>query len=138
MSAILSDRFEHIHGDEDFHELTQGDLERIEREAQRLAIVKLCDPAWWNQCLEGHNTITAELPSLMATNAGAALAHPQAQGAGQQLLMEAVGMRVIRFCNRIAREAALAEGREEALAMLEDGELPASDDRARAAEIRRG
>lgn len=121
--AAIAVSTDDLHGDEDFEELTAGDLDRIEREAVRLTPIKLIDAAWWNSALEGHNTVTAELPYLLARCASLALAYQGAAPSSQQILLDGISVSVLEFCMRIARARAMVESRKDATAALEAGEL---------------
>lgn len=120
----MLDRNAHIHGDEDYHEFTCGDITLIEREAQRLCTAKLVSADWWHARLgEDGTPIAAELPFLLSNLASKALAAETAKGRGVEILDAGIAIAVTRFVLRQGREAAMAQARVEAEERLEQGDL---------------
>lgn len=114
----MLDRNAHIHGDEDYTELSRGDLALIERKAERLCTAKLVSADWWNECLEAVSPLTADLPSQLARMM-ANLAHARR---GEPIAIDAITTALSQI-ERTARLAAMTEARDEAEEALERGEL---------------
>lgn len=106
------------HGDEEYHEYTCAEEARIEREAIRRAEEKIADPLWWNDRMEGFNTLSSEVPTQLAR----CMRNLDQARRGESVALDAVTT-ALSILRRQARQDAMIEAREEAERALEAGDL---------------
>lgn len=123
--AVVEQSGRYDRAEQEWRELTPAAEKRIEIETRAVADQKLGESEFWDEALEGHNPITAELPYLLARCARrvVALELPGMAVESQQLLYDAIAADVVAFVKRQGRERALAQALPAAEEEFERGEL---------------